>query len=102
MTSFRDPNAKSDRTQRRDNGGRVGRQGFERGWARSWPSARAGTAISAATAERQERRDQESAQNRHACLGPVGQSRGRDETLDEGGQHEEHDGGAQWALGVWA
>src|SRR5271157_192969 len=27
-------------TQRRGNGGRVGRQGFQRGWARSWPSAR--------------------------------------------------------------
>src|SRR5208337_4700910 len=27
-------------TQRRGNRGRVGRQGFQRGWARSWPSAR--------------------------------------------------------------
>src|SRR5208283_6085702 len=27
-------------TQRRGNRGRVGRQGYQRGWARSWPSAR--------------------------------------------------------------
>jgi hypothetical protein len=74
MTSFRDPNAKSDRTQRRGNGGQVGRQGFERGWVRSRQSARAGTAISAPTTERQERRDQESAQDRHArgAWGSVG------------------------------
>ena len=31
----------------------------------------------------------------HAGLNPVGQGRGRDEALDEGGQHEEHDRGTQ-------